>query len=220
MIPFIDIYLKELLERKLQFLQSHPDILEQIFRNPGTNANLKSFKEFVLRRKIHVMIGFPMEEQKLPCYVITIAGEQEMPLGVGDNIDDFEEDWDEKDITTQYALNSIAMQGNYRIECWSDNGDLTACLYTLLKWCLLAGRSEMIEKGLYEPQLTGTDLEPVPDYYTLFIFRRSVILSIRYEMTYFNSEKMRGEGEREIPLNATIENVHLISKPYKKEAKR
>lgn len=215
MIPLIDPYLREIIQTKILWLREHPAMIEKIFGTLGTRTTLRSFTEFILNKEVKVIIGFPRETQTLPCYVITIAGEQEAPIGLGDNIDDWEQPWDDGDLSTQWVIDSVEMESSYRIECWSDNGDLSSYMYTLLKWCLLSARKNMLDKGFKLPKITGTDLEPVPDYIPTFVYRRALMISFRYENLYFDDETVIGEGEAHMPRGATIEDINISSHLYK-----
>lgn len=213
MIPLIDAYLREVIQNRLLFLKKNPQFIEHIFGTLGTKTTLKSFKDFIVNKDIKVLIGFPREPQSLPCYSIMVSGEQESPLGLGDNIDDYEEDWDDDNLITQYVVDGIDMDSSYRIECWSDNGDLTSYMYTLLKYCLLSSRNDMLKNGFKLPKLTGTDLEPVPDYIPVFVYRRALVISFRYENLFFDDDTLkRGEGQYQLPLDATIDDIKL--KPH------
>lgn len=76
------------------------------------------------------------------------------------------------------------MTTSYRIECWSDNGDLTTYMYHVLKYILLSSRLALIQAGLMQPRLGGTDLEPVPEYFPSFVYRRALSLSIMVDNTF------------------------------------
>ena len=137
------------------------------------------------------MIGFPREQTSLPAYVITLAPEQEQQSGVGDNFDTYGEDElpEDDEITAMQKyldrfLSSTFMNATYRIECWSDNGDLTAYMHSILKWCLWTSRKDMLAVGWNNITVSGSDLEPVPDYMPIFIYRRAVQLSLTYDAKY------------------------------------
>lgn len=76
--------------------------------------------------------------------------------------------------TTTYGTE---MQFNYRIECWTDNADLSSTMYHLLKFIMLANRSYLLESGIRRPVMGGGDLEPVPDYFPTFVYRRALTLN-------------------------------------------
>lgn len=98
-------------------------------------------------------------------------------------------DGDEFIIAYNYYKNSIDNQGtdiniNYRIECWTDNADLTTYMYHLLKYIMLTNRVEMLKDNIRLPKLSGGDLEPVPEYYPSFVYRRTLIISALIENSY------------------------------------
>lgn len=195
MIPLIDDYLQAMIVEKLRFLKANPQIIDLIFTT-GKRDTLAKLRDFIEVRKIKVVIGYPKDQNSLPCYVITLAPENEQPIGLGDDggtFDDYdfgvEEDEEglveEAEKAISEFLASTYMNSNYRIECWSDNGDLTAYMYVILKWCLWSSRQEMLKMGWVNIRVNGTDLEPVPDYMPTFIYRRAAQVNLMYENLYF-----------------------------------
>lgn len=190
-----DDYIQHFIVDKLKWLKEHPAVIPHIFHG-AKRETIDKLREFVVNRKVHVVIGYPKEPSTLPAYVITVAGEQEVPFGLGDDLGTFSPfpidelverdgnpDWPET-FRNEAAemLNSrvsgTRMRASYKIECWTDNGDLTAFMYIILKWILYASKMEMDALGWTEISQGGTDLEPVPDYFPIFVYRRSVILNV------------------------------------------
>lgn len=194
-IPLIDDYLQAMIVDKLRFLKANPQVIDLIF-STGKRDTLSKLRDFIELRKIKVVIGYPKEQNSLPCYVITLAPENEQPIGIGDGSESFidydfglEEDdsglVEEAEKAMSEFLASTYMNSNYRIECWSDNGDLTAYMYVILKWCLWSSRRDMLNLGWVNITMNGTDLEPVPDYMPMFIYRRAAQINLMYENLYF-----------------------------------
>lgn len=188
MIPLIEDYLKELLNERLDFLKKNPEYISKIFGTLGKRTTLSYLTNYLQTKDIKTVIGFPREPNQLPCYVITLAGEQEMYNGLGDCVDEDLEDWEDELGEESPPISCVNMEATYRIEVWSDNGDLTAYLYTLAKWAMLVSRTEMLSNGILLPKLTAADLEPVPDYFPIFVFRRALMISFQYENNYFDNE--------------------------------
>lgn len=215
MIPILDIYLKNLVSKKVEWIKQHPDMIPRIFGTLGLKTTLPAFTDFVVKRDIKTLLGFPREPQSLPCYVITLASEQEFPIGLGDDIDDFEEPYDETDIETQYVKCGVYFNQTFRIECWSDNGDLTAYMYILLKWCILSAREEMLANGMVEPTTSGGDLEPVPDYFPMFVFRRALTISFKYENEFFANTVPIGDDPAQLPISFNVKkDLHIKSHSF------
>lgn len=196
MMPLVDDYLQMFIVEKLRWLREHPIVIEHIFHT-GRRETLSKLKEFILKRKVRVVIGYPKEQNSLPAYVITLAPEQEQPIGLGDDtgyyigydlgIEDTDEDYLQRaEQEVSDYITGTFMNSNYRIECWSDNGDLTSYMYVILKWCLWSSRHQMLDMGWVNITLNGTDLEPVPDYFPMFIYRRSLQINLTYENLYYD----------------------------------
>lgn len=192
MIPLVDDYLQLFIAEKLRFLKDNPTIIDHIFHT-GKRETLSKLKDFIENRKIKVVIGYPKDQNSLPCYVITLAPEQEQPIGLGDDggyyedlgIDENDEILEQVEKEMSQFLAATYMNSNYRIECWSDNGDLTSYMYVILKWCLWSSRQAMLNMGWVNIKVNGTDLEPVPDYMPVFIYRRAAQVNLMYENLYY-----------------------------------
>lgn len=190
MIPIIDDYLQALILKRLRFLKDNLILIDYIFQSSRPET-IQRLKDLLTIQKIKVMIGFPREPTSLPAYVITLAPEQEQPSGLGDNLYMYDDEDEEEDdvLTTANTyfdkfIASTFMNATYRIECWSDNGDLTAYMYSILKWCLWTCRKDMLEMGWNNIIVSGSDLEPVPDYMPVFIYRRASQISLTYDAKY------------------------------------
>lgn len=194
MIPLIDSYLKDSMEQKFEFLRNNPELIKRIFGNLGKRTTLERFTEFFKEKDIKTIIGYPREANQLPCFVITLAGEQEVYTGIGDNTDEdlwgYEDDEEEnsEEHVNEPSVSKVNMDSTYRIECWSDNGDLTFYMYTIAKWALLSARTEMVSNGILLPKISAADLEPVPDYFPIFVYRRALMISFQYENQFYENE--------------------------------
>lgn len=189
MIPIVDDFIQAMLVNKLRFLKDHPKLIEYIFQT-GHPETIQRLQKLLTTQQLRVVIGFPREQSTLPAYVITLAPEQEQPSGLGDNIAIYGEEGiggSPDDIAQLFLddyLASTFMNATYRVECWSDNGDLTAYMYAILKWCLWTSRIEMLNMGWNNIRIEGTDLEPVPDYMPVFIYRRAAQVILTYDNLY------------------------------------
>lgn len=72
----------------------------------------------------------------------------------------------------------------YRIETWTNNGDLTVMLYHLLKWIVLSSRGYLEEQGLSVQTLGGIDFEPLPEYLPELVYRRALTFECLTENTF------------------------------------
>lgn len=197
MLPLVDDYLQLFIAEKLRWLKENPMVIDHIFHT-GKRETIAKLKDFIVNRKVKVIIGYPKEQTSLPAYVITLAPEQEQPIGLGDDaeyysgydlgIGDTDDDLLQKaEEKLSEFIAGTYMNSNYRIECWSDNGDLTSYMYIILKWCLWGSRQQMLDMGWVNIKISGTDLEPVPDYFPMFIYRRALQINLMYENLYYEN---------------------------------
>lgn len=116
-------------------------------------------------------------------------------LGIIEILEDFIEDGDMLEVDADYYELYSDTFGtmfniNYRLECWTDNGDLTSYMYHLLKYILLSSRTHLLKNGLNKPVLVGGDLEPVPEYFPMFVYRRTLNLSALVDNTFDNTQEI------------------------------
>ena len=187
MIPLIEDYLRSLMNERINWLKKHPEEIPKIFGVLGRRSTLKAFTDFVVKTEFRVLLGFPREPSKLPCYIITLTGEQEIPSGLGDSID---EDFDEEDI---FHINVTTIQTTYRIEAWADNSDLVVYMYILAKWAMLVSKHDMQLNHIILPTVGGADLEPAPDYFPIFVYRRALLVSLTFENRFYETEEELAE---------------------------
>lgn len=183
MLPLIEDYIRSCVTSKLQWIKNNPDQIPVIFGTLGRRSSLKNFQQYVKATDFKVLLGYPREANQLPAFVLTLAGENEVTAGIGDCIDeDFEDD------EHQYCVDTVYMDANFRLEVWTDNADLAVYMYTLGKWALLTSRKDMLCNGFVLPRVSGADLEPVPDYFPIFVYRRALMLNFQYENEFYFEE--------------------------------
>lgn len=253
MIPIVEDLLSNIVEEKLKWLRTNPDIVDRIFRNASVTSRSR-LKEYIKTNGIKVMRGFPIDRTHLPSYVIMLGVERETQQSLGNYIGDDDlfslkevqgevqtikkhkhffvvktenaplyevesieyngvvyeskfEFWDdakgillltfpvdlekagEVKINYTYKDEGAEEYGSffhteYRIETWTNNGDLTVILYHLLKWIMLSSRDKLHKEGLEIQNLGGLDFEPAPEYFPDFVYRRALTFECVVENTY------------------------------------
>ena len=206
MIPLIEDFLRSSLESRINWLKENPEQIPKIFGVLGKRTSLKKFQEYVKKTDFKILLGFPREANQVPCFVITLAGEQEVTAGLGDCIDEDIEDEDEE---YDDHVETTHMDSTYRIEVWSDNSDLAVYMYIIAKWAMLVSRKDMLENSLMLPKVTGADLEPVPDYFPIFVYRRALMVNFLYENQYYESET-EIELMGEIKVSGTVYSAESL----------
>lgn len=225
MIPLIDLLFTKCIEDGLNSLKNNPDKIDYIF-SYASKKTIEYLKDVILNYEIYILPGYPRTENKLPCYIVQISGEEEVPYSLGGGIDyEYHEqlednfnylNWDKED-NTQYIQENAQMRANIRVESWSDNAVITSFMYAIAKYSLLRSRDELERNGIMLQNLSGTDLEPVPDYLPTFVYRRAVTISFEYILSYHVDDKVIGKEEDHLPVGATIDDVEISMKGYSYE---
>lgn len=222
MIPIIDLLVKQYIEDGLERLRTHPDKIQDYF-GFASERTINSMVKLITEYNISVITGYPREPSTLPCIVITIGGEDEVSHGIGDGIDMNYPEWEEgrenylhwsEGGDSKYIRQSAQMRAQVRIEAWTDNSITTSLLYSVIKYCLFSSKWDMRGNGIFIPTVSGGDLEPVPDYMTLFVYRKAAILNFEYELSYHVDNKEIGKEDDHFPLETTIDDIELYWDDY------
>lgn len=219
MLPLIDLLIKKYIEEGLERLRKNPKKLRQYFSH-ASDETIKSMEKLITEYKINVLSGYPRTQVELPCFVVTIAGEDEVPYGIGDGVDELYPEWLEgntnylhwEESGSEYVRENAQMKGQVRVEVWSDNATITSFLYAIAKYCLFAAKRDMVQERIHIPTVSGGDLEPVPDYMTIFVYRRAVILNFEYELSYHVLDREIGKEEGHFKLNTNVGDIDINPK--------
>lgn len=172
MFLIVEELLTKTIEDKLAYLRATPAEIDQIFAG-ASEATRNNIKKYVTDNAIRVVRGFPRDPAVLPVYAIVLGAENEQVASLGSSIGDDDE--------TSEEMYGVMTNVQYRIEVWSNNGDLTVHLYHLLKWIVLSSRDDLQKEGLINQTVGGADLEPVPLQLPELVYRRALSLSGMYE---------------------------------------
>ena len=72
-------------------------------------------------------------------------------------------------------MEEFFLNNSHRIECWSNNAELTLWLYQIAFWNLLKFRTYFENSwGLYLQRLEGGDIMPQPEFYPEFVYIRAL----------------------------------------------
>lgn len=216
MIPLLDLLFVEYIKNGIKDLSDNPDKVRKYFEY-ASDKTKESIIKLIQDYQINVLPGYPREETQLPCIICTIASEEEQIYGLGDGIDEnyreFDSDdynyldWD-KEHSSKYVQESAQIMANLRIEVWSDNAIVTSFLYAIVKYCLFTNRQNMIKEGLFNLTLSGGDLEPAPEYFTVFVYRRAVMLNLEYIASFEVNNLLIG-GDGHFNIGTTIDDIDL-----------
>lgn len=222
MIPIIDLLIKRYIDEGLARLREDPERIRRYFKY-ASDKTINDMIKLVTDYKIGVKVGYPRDAIELPCFVITIAGENEIPYGIGDgideNYDEFFQDrynyleWD-KEGDSKFIRENAQIRAQVRVEVWSGDEITTAFLYAIGKYCLLSAKWDMINQRIVRPEISGGDLEPAPEYISVFVFRRALMLNFEYELAYHVERQLIGDEEGHLPIGTTMDDIKIRQEGY------
>lgn len=218
MIPVLDLYIKERIREGLEVLRTRPEKFKEYFSYVPED-NLKEIEHVLTQLKIPILTGFPRKENKIPCIIVQISGEEEVPYALGEGIDENypEEylgqgnylDWELSD----YIRGNSQFKAQVRVEIWTDNAIMTSLLYAIVKYCLLRAKLKMTDDNFLTPKVGGGDLEPIPDYLPIFIYRKAVTLEVDYIASYHVGDLAIGDDDQ-FNKKTTIDDIGIVDSGY------
>lgn len=218
MIQMIDLFVKSKVRKVIKYLSKNPELIDQYFKYADKRTN-DDIKRFIKEFKIQVLSSYPREELYLPCIVVLVESEQEVPYGLGSGIDEnyigneADDNYLNWSIDTKHPIQeNIHMQTSIRCEIWSDNAVITSFLYAITKYALLTTRKEFEEENIILSTLSGGDLEPIPDYLNFFVYRRALVLACEYTSTYYRIGEFAGDMDSQFNLGSSVDDINIKSK--------
>ena len=216
MIQLIDLFVKSRIEKVLNYLGKNPDLIDNYFKYASKETN-ESIKKFISNFEIQVRSSYPRDELYLPAIIVLVESEQEVPYGLGGGIDENyigkDENYLHWDIEEDHPIQeNIQMQTSIRCEIWSDNGVTTSFLYAITKYALLSTRKDFENENIILSSLHGGDLEPVPEYFNHFVYRRALNIECEYESSYFRYDEFAGKMDSQFSIGTNANDVFINGK--------
>lgn len=161
----------------LEALRADPAALQEVFVSLEADER-DEIEAFFGGQEIPVRLGYPRGPADLPGVYVTLGGVAEDAQAVGSTFGD-----------TDAASHWLEERGTWfrgpiHLACWTLNANLSAWLADVVRWGLLKSREEMDREGLVEQRLTMTDLEPLPQWFPDFAFRRDIVLTALCSATF------------------------------------
>lgn len=86
MIPIIEDHIYSLIEDKINYLKSNPDIISSIVATKDTES--EKLKQYIINTPFRIIKGYPRTPAELPCICIILSKEDETQDSLGDASED------------------------------------------------------------------------------------------------------------------------------------
>lgn len=136
---------------------------------PGEVAGIKAA---LVRAPVRLQHGYPHADISMPCICLILQSESVSQKFLGD--------------VAYLPLGGMGRGQQYEVSCqllvYSENIDLTAALYELVRAVLIVSQHRIAQEGIQSPAYTGTDLAPDGRYMPENVFCRS--LGVRFSYAF------------------------------------
>lgn len=164
-----------------------------------------------------VVQGYPRTDVPLPVVALVLLNEQIQTAFVG--IGSAYLFSEEGDAITGRELKE-RVSASFGVYIYADHPDVCAWYYRVARRILLMGRPRLIEHGLDNPEITGTELAPDPRFEPAFIWVRRVMVKVEF-MDEAQSTgdadslwlALNGEPEPVVPPGVAVEAYHEDTEP-------
>jgi hypothetical protein len=140
-----------------------------------------AIKATLARAPVRLQHGYPHADIQMPCIAIILQAESISQKFIGDR--------------AFLPLGGMGAGSQYEISAqlliYSENIDLTAALYELVRAILICSHDELARQGIQSPSYTGTDIAPDPSKIPENLFLRS--LGIRAMYAYVLPELLQNQ---------------------------
>lgn len=162
-----------------------------------------------------VMMGYARMEWPFPCYAVTLSSDDPVQdyIGVGEHalLDD-----DDFTIGNESVRRT---SGKFAILVYAEHPDVCAWWYRVLRRILNVGIRYLIQNGLEEPSIAGTELAPDPRYTPENLFVRRVMLTVEYQEIWTDHDLLynaiNGPPDDILSPDGRIEVVHEDQPPLR-----
>jgi len=148
------------------------DILQQL-----DSVELGKARAYFAEHPPQILQAYARTDSPFPLYAITLTGDNPSRDFVGVGELDLLDILDEK-VGREYRG---WVKGVFTIFIYAEHPDVCAWYYRILRRICLAGFPFLISRGLDDPEISGAELAPVPEYTPENLFVRRVTLSVSYE---------------------------------------
>jgi hypothetical protein len=186
-------YLYDALKIGIAQLTSTPEYLDDIFtRSYGLEASeVAAIKTYFAAHPPTVVNGYARVDVQFPAIAIVLGRESESDKYLGESagvVTDEEDDLFNADIT------GAIWQFVYNLEIYAENPDVVTWYYEIAKQIIQDARDFFIDRGVFEIQLSGSDMAPDPAYMPEHLFGRQLTVECKREMEIIHRHTIAGKA--------------------------
>jgi hypothetical protein len=165
----------------LEYFQQNPDAFDQLFGdNYGlSDTEIAAIKTFFQQKPPKVFHGYARSDQTPPFYAIVLADEREVDSVLGDEAGIISDEEDEDFGADQYTA---FWSHTYHILCVAEHPEAAQYIYEVAKTIILGAKPTLIPEGIYDSQVSGSELAPDPRFIPEHWFVRQLTFSARREL--------------------------------------
>jgi len=190
----------------------HIDLMERFFEGQE-DEEIEMLKEFFSTwDEKQIIIGYPRSHTEFPVLAVVLRNENESETFLGDQI--------YKDNDTGEFWRGSNFAGTFGIGIYTANMDLTLALYKAAKLVLIVFRRFLEMNNVANATLSGSDVEPSPEYLPEYIYLRWLDVGCTYLCAARNlPEEIVGVGTfiPTVILGADTRNVTVERTPEGEE---
>lgn len=135
--------LRERLRSGLQTIRDNPAKIDLMFPDLTSNSRTH-LKQWIRDHEISILLGYPRGMEDVPCWVISMAGESQVQVPIGQNI------YHEWSASGEIDEKGELVRKTYQIFTMSPSADLTVILNTILQHILKSMRQDLGLEGFHQ----------------------------------------------------------------------
>lgn len=165
----------------LTYFSTNQDAYDRLFgQNYGLSATeVAAIRQFFAAKPVTVVHGYARMDQTPPMLAIVLGSEREVESVIGDEAGPVRDELDPDYRCDQYTS---MWAHNYQIHCIAEHPEASQYLYEIAKAIILEAKESFIPEGIYDSEVSGSELLPDPRYIPENWFVRVVTFACRREL--------------------------------------
>lgn len=217
----IQRYLYDIIDAGIEAVKVDNTLLDDIFTREYAldTTEVAAIKTYFAASPPKVYNGYQQTDSEYPAILVTLGREGEDIHFMGDFA---EQVLDSDDPLYRADIKSEVWSHTYDILIYAQHIDIAQYYYELVKTILLSNHDDMIDKGLFNFSMTGSELAPDPNFTPQhYLFLRRITFSCKREFQFVDRESLKYKGTRITGLHidssgstGEVEGVDTHVTPY------
>lgn len=189
--------IRERLRTGLQTIRDNPAVIDLMFPDLTVNSRTH-LKDWLKNHEVSILLGYPRGMEDVPCWVISMAGESQVQVPIGQQV------YHEWTANGEVDEKGELVRKTYQVFTMSTSPDLTVILNTILQHMLKSMRQDLGMDGFHQMSVAQQGpLDLRVDLLPNYLYARITNITLLVEDTFIQIDSTLPTGF-EVAVTVTI----------------